>query len=372
MGRKVLVGLLLLGALFIFGLATFYVENLQFYLGKGYRLHARFPVAQTLNRGDVVRLQGVPVGTVDSLTVNTELTGRYPVEATLWIQSGYEIRAEDTAVIRMGSLFGGYFVAIERGDTAAPVLKNGDYLANTRVSPSITQVVERSAETLASIRTAFENVSGLVDKFTTEGSLGELLQDEDVIAKIRSTVTDTQEAAEDIRTAAERLQAGEGVVGRLLTDNQLATDLQSLTTDLKETAMNARNISADLKEGKGTLGGLLKDPRMAEDLRETLAEAREAVASLKQVAADVRQGEGTLSKLLTSDEAYLKLDSSLDDLNEFTAALSRNEGTLARLMKDDELYGKLQQIADDLQGMLDTYREQSPVISLAGAVFGAF
>ncbi len=42
------------------------------------------------------------------------------------------------------------------------------------------------------------------------------------------------------------------------------------------------------------------------------------------------------------------------------------------MMMDDKLYDRITSIADDLQAMLDTYREQSPVVSLAGAVFGAF
>ncbi len=406
MGRKVLVGFLLLGALFIFGLATFYVENLQYSLGKGYRLHARFPVAQTLDRGDVVRLQGVPVGTVDNLSINTELAEEYPVETTLWIRGGYTIRSEDKAVIRMSSLFGGYFVAIERGDFDAPPLQSGDYIKHTHVAPSITQVVEDSAETLESIREAFDDVSALMDDLTAEGGLGDLLRDDELMAKVRATISDTREAAEGIKTATQRLEAGEGVLGRLLMDDALAADLESLTADLKETAANARSISADLTEGKGTLGRmlqdeelysqltnsldtiseaarlfkegegllpqLLKDQQMAEDLRSTVADAREAAASLREVAADLQAGEGSLSKLLTSDEAYRKLDASLDDLNEFTTALAEGEGTLSRLMKDEELYEKLRQIADDLQGILDAYREQSPVISLAGAVFGAF
>ncbi|NIQ99290.1 MAG: hypothetical protein GTN78_03700, partial [Gemmatimonadales bacterium] len=61
-----------------------------------------------------------------------------------------------------------------------------------------------------------------------------------------------------------------------------------------------------------------------------------------------------------------------DDLNEVTAALADGKGTLGKMMMDDKLYDRITSIADDLQAMLDTYREQSPVVSLAGAVFGAF
>ena len=85
MARKVLVGMLLLGALFIFGLATFYVENWQRYLGKGYPLRASFPLVHTLDVGDIVRMSGVEVGAVEELTINTEGPPENQVEAILRI-----------------------------------------------------------------------------------------------------------------------------------------------------------------------------------------------------------------------------------------------------------------------------------------------
>ena len=56
MGKKVLVGMLLLGALIVFGVATFKVKNWQFYLSKGKPIEARFPVVHTLDKGDLVRM----------------------------------------------------------------------------------------------------------------------------------------------------------------------------------------------------------------------------------------------------------------------------------------------------------------------------
>jgi phospholipid/cholesterol/gamma-HCH transport system substrate-binding protein len=94
--------------------------------------------------------------------------------------------------------------------------------------------------------------------------------------------------------------------------------------------------------------------------------------NLRDVSARIRDGEGALGKLLTTEEAYKKLDASLDDLNAVTSALREGEGTLGKLMRDEKLYEQISQIADDLQAMLDTYREQSPVLTFAGAVFGAF
>ena len=83
-------------------------------------------------------------------------------------------------------------------------------------------------------------------------------------------------------------------------------------------------------------------------------------------------GESSLGKLLSTDEAYAKLDQSLSDLNEFTAALRGDGGTVGKLVNSDEGYRKLLQLVESVQGIVDTYREQSPIISVAGTIFGGF
>jgi len=400
MARKVLVGMLLLAALFIFGLATFYVENWRFYLGKGYRVRARFPIAQTLDKGDIVRLAGVPVGTVEELDVNTEVDTPQPVEAVLFIRNDVTVRANDRVMIKMSTLFGGNYVAIERGDPEAPPLGNGDELLNTGVAPSITQVIEESTVTLQKVSKAFDEITAITEKIRRgEGALGRLLHDEELYEQLRTAVADAQEAVAGLKTASQRIEEGEGLLGKLVMDDAMAEDFGVLTTDARETAANFRAISDDLREGRGTIGRLLQDEEMYNRLNDSvtsidraarafregdgivrklledpkLAEDFETLtANLRRVSDKLDEGEGALGKLMASNEAYDKLNASLDDLNAMTSAMARGEGTLGKLIKDDELYGQLTQIAEDLQAMLDTYREQSPVISFAGAVFGAF
>ena len=111
---------------------------------------------------------------------------------------------------------------------------------------------------------------------------------------------------------------------------------------------------------------------MGEEVRALVADAGAAAANLKDITADLRDGEGTIARLLSDDEAYQKLDKSLNDINEFTAALADAKGTIGKLVVSDEAYGKLTDLLDSVQAIVDTYREQSPVISFAGALFGAF
>ncbi|MEF8787902.1 MAG: MlaD family protein, partial [Planctomycetota bacterium] len=179
MSRKVMVGMFLLGALFIFGLATFYIENWQVYLREGYTLKARFPAANMLDRGDVVRLAGVEVGTVTGVSVDTDAATDKPVAATLLIDPDNTIRADDTAEIRMSSLFGGNHVAIMRGDRDAAALQEGDTISNTSVAPGLATLVSSSGKTLSRMEDTMDRVNEIVTRVREgKGTVGKLLAEE--------------------------------------------------------------------------------------------------------------------------------------------------------------------------------------------------
>lgn len=393
MGHKVLVGILLLGALFVFALSTFYVENWQFVLAKGYRLEARFPRAQTLDEGDVVRLAGVPVGTVRSLRVDTEVETDMPVTTVLLIRRGVMVRRDDEAVIRIGSLFGGNYVDIVRGDPAARPLEDGETIQKTSVAPSVTEVIEASTETLANINRAFEDIRSVTAEIAEgKGALGRLIHDEEFDQKLAQIVNDAADTMVGLKEASDRLGKGQGVLGKLIMDDALAADFQTVADNAKALSGDLKAISADLREGKGTLGKLLTDEQLYNDAKDVFALFRDgeglfarllsdqelsdnvsqAVANLREISEKINTGQSTIGKLLASSEAYDKLNASLDDINAFTAALAQGQGTLGRLVTDDKLYIQITQILSDVQGLLETYREQSPVISFAGAIFGAF
>jgi phospholipid/cholesterol/gamma-HCH transport system substrate-binding protein len=393
MGRKVLVGFLLLGALIVFALGTFYVKNWQFLLGRGYVLKARFSHAGTLATGDVVRLSGVIVGTVRSLNVDTKVQTSMPVSATLWLRHGIVVRADDEAVIRLSSLFGGDYVDITRGNPNAPPLKDGETIRKTKVAPSITEVVESAGTALNSVNSAFADIRKVTDQISQgKGALGMLVNNKNFADKVNKIADDATSTMDNLKAVTGRLNNGQGLLGKLITDNKLAAEFQSIADNATSLTGNIKDISANLKAGKGTIGKLLTDetlytdaksvlntirngngliPRLLKD--KTLSDnAAQTIANLSDVTGKISKGQGTLGKLLTSNETYDKLNASLDNLKTFTSDLANGKGTIGKLVTSDKVYTQITQILSDVQGLLETYREQSPVISFAGAVFGAF
>lgn len=420
MGKKILVGMLLLGALIVFALATFYIENWQVYLKEGYLIKARFPTAQGLVKGDQVQIAGVEVGRIDSLEVDTTGNAQMPVTISMWIEKGARVRSSDTAQVEVRSIFGGAFMSIQPGDPAAPELKPGEELANTKVQPNITQLMAKADDALDEVASAFdgageavENIRRITAKLSTgeESSLGMLLNSRDAYDKLETTMASAKGAFDGIEGITTDVREGKGLLAKLVTDEQLAKEAEALVTDARELAANLKKVSADLEAGKGTAGKLFKDQTLYDELSTTVTEARSAFAGLEDFAKQAREGKGLVAKLLSDeglatdleqiaanvknfsdtlgkladkmetstvgrlmsdDEAYKKLVAVMDNLNSAASSLADKQGTLGMLVKDRKLYDQLTGAAESVQKLLDDYREQSPVLTFAGAIFSAF
>jgi len=405
MNRKILVGMLLLGALVIFALGTFYIENWQFYLREGYQLRADFSTVQSLDEGDLVRMAGVTVGKVAEVSIDTRSETEFPVKTILWIEKDVKIRADDEAQIRLSTLFGGNFVAIARGDPSAPVLGRSERIRKTSVAPSVPEIIEESKATLSEAREALENIRKISEKVERgEGTLGKLVTQDEAYDDLKGVMSEAREAFARVQKVADSVEHGEGLLPRLLTDNELAADAQEAIASARDSMVDLRAITKDMRAGKGLAGKLLTDEALGEDVKEAFSRLKEIgeeaskgkgvlakllsdeklATDLDQISSDAKavfanlkgvtqdMDKGTLGKLLASDEAYNRLMETLDELKKSTSAIAEGKGSLGKLVQSETLYEKIVGTIESLQRVIEDYREQSPLITFAGAIFGAF
>ncbi|MDP6438585.1 MAG: MlaD family protein [Candidatus Brocadiia bacterium] len=419
MGRKILVGMLLLGALMIFALATFYIEDLErFVRPGGYTLLATFESAQGLVQGDEVQIAGVPVGRVQSLEVNATSTTTLPVKATLWIREGVEIREGASAAIEVKSIFGGAFLTIIPGDRTAPALEPGGVIVNTVVRPGIAQLMAKAEESMgdaqdaladfraaatsikkltdglgdstigrfasddgaayeelqgmmASVNDAFEGVKAVTDDITDgQGLLNKLLKDPEMAADADEALQSAREAFAEIQDLARQAREGDGVLAKLLNDPELSENVETMVASAKDAFGRIDELTTQLQDGEGLFAKLLTDPQFATDFEKIATDVKAFTGKLAEASENFETS--ALGRLMSDSEAYDKLIPLLDNLNIAVLALTEGEGTLHMLMNDPKLYNQLTTAADSVQKLLDDYREQSPVLTFASAIFGAF
>jgi virulence factor Mce-like protein len=99
---------------------------------KGYRVHVHFAQAQNLQPNADVRMAGVKIGAVVSVTPTTGRT-----DALLEIERPYVPLRRGTRVItRVKTLLGETFVAVAPGSRSAPPIPEGGAIANADIAPT--------------------------------------------------------------------------------------------------------------------------------------------------------------------------------------------------------------------------------------------
>jgi len=205
-------------------------------------------------------------------------------------------------------------------------------------------------------------------------------------------VYDAADTAANLKTITARLERGEGSLGQLLVKDDLLATFSEITDSLQQLLDEGNAVMADAREGKGLLGAILVDEQLSENV--TLAMSR-----LRAILVDLAAGKGTIGRLLSKEEIGKDLQTIMD-------RLAKGEGSLGKFMKEDEFYENARQISVDLKDIiaqvrdgrgsvgrlimeedlynsllravglltrsLEEYREAAPISTMTSVIFGAF
>lgn len=107
--------------------------------GGGYEVTASFPDVDGVAVGTEIRLAGVPVGRVASVSLNPDT---YMADAVLRLPQGILLPADSAAIIQSDGLLGGAYIQIQPGgspDNLAP----GDEIEEVQGAVSLLQLMMR-------------------------------------------------------------------------------------------------------------------------------------------------------------------------------------------------------------------------------------
>jgi phospholipid/cholesterol/gamma-HCH transport system substrate-binding protein len=291
------------GVFFALGLALIYIVYTVIGSNKlgqaeGYTIVAEFDDIRTLSAGAEVRMAGVHIGEVSKTGL---IDGRG--QAILQIADDIRIPADSVARISMASLLGQNYLSVEYGPSADS-LQDGDQI--------LTEAGADFNDILADIKSLGEKLDGIADSFSGFGGegMGELF------TNLNALVTDNRERFDTVMANLEditgELNSTDGTLGKLINDDQMyeeiltvVTEMKSVQEDMDYALGSARELIEQVKAGEGTLGRLLVDDTIALELEETIANMREFSEKLNS-------GEGTLGKLVTDDTLYVELRSMLN------------------------------------------------------------
>ncbi len=247
-------------------------------------ISARFDSASGLVADNYVMVAGVPVGTVERISVDHD---RALVEMRIDPDAG--IRRDALARIRAKSLLGEKFVELTPRSPDAPQLKEGDCLEQTETPMEVDQV-------FTALRPFFEKMEPMAPKI--DGLLGEL---ETLISQLNETGKSRRETLLNIIDNADRLLVQSN---RILSDNE---------GRIGRAADRAEKLTETLSR---------RAPELLEKAGTTLARLNEAA---KAVPVE------TLRKI---PDAYAKADRVLDHTLGVVERMDRSGKRIERILKN--------------------------------------
>lgn len=386
--QDLVLGLVFFGSLALLMAATVVLTGLSFGAEPQER-RVLFSNAAGLREGDSVFVLGHRMGSVTAIGLNPDArTAQERVVAELRLDEPVLLTDDYQVRIEQGSLLGGMQIALDPGDggEVVPV----EVPLRGRVRPSALEAVgdlfsddalgDDLRAILDGIRTAVERMNA--GESTIGKLFGEATLYEEVLGAVRSA-----------RRSLETIESGEGAIGMLIHDPAVAGDLAAtvgharsvaakidgtegllgrvigdpqLANDASRTIENVAAITTDLREGRGALGALLADADVADDVRRVTGGFAELADNLN----DPKQG--LIGELVAGTETRDSFVRFVSDLADISASIRDGRGLAGRLIYDEELGEQFSRMLLQVARAIEDAREAAPIGSFFQVISGAF
>ena len=343
--REIRVGALILAAVAIAAVGIFLIGDRRNVFSRKNHYYVEFVNVAGLKPGSPVQLNGVDVGTVDSV----ELPDNYKrdkIRVWLRIESRYadRIRAPrkpeapksdaepSLARIKTLGLLGDKYVDITSGSPVYPVVPNEGEIPSAQPT-NVDALFASGEDTMNNIVEISSSLKKILSRMERgEGLLGALTSDSPGGVRLKESLLGTSESLERI---ADQIEQSQGPLGRLVNDQAMGDKLAS-SIDRFEALM----VKAEA--GEGLLPGLLNDAETKVRFNETLASLNQAASDIRKLTASFEGSDALLPKLLNDDEygraVSEQLRQTVERLNEISRKISEGDGTAARLINDPQVY----------------------------------
>jgi phospholipid/cholesterol/gamma-HCH transport system substrate-binding protein len=199
--QKIRIGLFTLAGMAVLLVGIFLIGARKNMFGNKYIIYGTFKNVSGLQPGNMVRFNGINIGTIQAINISTDST----VTVAMSLQTNVQRYIKIDAVAGIGSdgLMGDKLITITPGNHGTEPILDGGFIATTvpmdfdKTLAKFNRVVDNAT----SITTAIADISGRIS--SGQGSLGRLVYHDDLERGLERTV----EAAHNTVTTATRTVA---------------------------------------------------------------------------------------------------------------------------------------------------------------------
>jgi phospholipid/cholesterol/gamma-HCH transport system substrate-binding protein len=287
---------------------------------RNYALQAEFHDIAGLRTGASVRLAGLDVGLVTSITFPTDLEDRQ-VYVRLKVAERFQqrIREDSVATIEGQGLLGDKFVSLSLGSPSVTVLQDGDRVKS--VDPvELTSYLDDVPGIMANVNSISEQIDKMLKGEDGEKAGQSISQ---MLASLRNILAEVEE--------------GKGIIHQLVYDKKSGRDLRRAIDSIQDSTQNLSAIMADIRNGDGALHNLIYEDKVSR----LLDSLRSTAGNIDVVVREIQTGNGLIHDLVYTDEGQSLLANLTDasaEIKEVVSGIKRGEGTLGALVVDPTLY----------------------------------
>ncbi len=299
--QKIKLGLFVIVTGILLILALYFIGKKQNIFGSTFYVSAIFDNVNGLKLGNNVRYSGINVGTVRRIEMINDST--ICVDMALESEILRHMRTDAKAVVGSDGLVGSMVVNIFPGSRSAPFLQPGDTLSSIKkVSTS------DMLSTLSVTNANAADLSAELLKITSslnegQGTLGRLLNDQEMGADLKETVKnlkkvskDASSVVDDLKGVISGIELEESLLYVLINDSLAAAQFKSILVNLEESSVrinevanNLNEVITEVKEGEGTFNHIMTDTTLVRDIDETVRNVKKGSELLNENLEAMRQ-----------------------------------------------------------------------------------
>ncbi len=305
MNKEIKVGLVILIAAGLLLVAIFMVGDQEGLWENKYSLYVEYESVLGLQTGSPVRLNGLMVGSVESIQFSTAKAGSLLVKLKVNQSVQQYIRTDSRARISTMGLLGDKTIEISSGSDSGTVLKPNEYITAEKAA-SIEELISDAGGVMGNLTEASYHAKEIIRKIDEgQGSLGLFVNDPNVYFNLDKLLSLTE-------TLVDALESGKGSFTKFVTDSTFYVEMRDLLH-------NTNDLFDTLATGKGTLAMLMHDPKPYYDIKEI-------TENLRELSTNLNKGEGTLGSLLKDDSLYINLSRTMDRAEALFEDMRKNPG----------------------------------------------
>ncbi|MEX2369768.1 MAG: MlaD family protein [Bacteroidales bacterium] len=311
--KSLIVGVFITIGLAIFITAIYLVGKKENIFGSSVKVSAVFNDVQGLREGDKVRLSGINIGNVNSLSFMPD--NRVFVQMSLETDQVKFVRKDSRVTIGSEGLMGSKVVMIIPGTKVGdPITAYDTLVAVEQVSiDDILGEVSKSSENIAIVSNELISITRKINR--GDGVFGKIFTDTTLTRNLDDATRNISNISRNIYELSEKVNRGQGIVGKLFADTTLTSEIGNAGRNMDEITQNLREITDKINQGEGIFGRMFTDTVLTSKLFMTSQNLQTTSSSLMDVAAKLNNDSSALHLFIDDPTFADSLELMIDRLN---------------------------------------------------------